>query len=83
MKDQPNDILYPKPIVEETVSRLCVSTRTSCEGLSCLRCPRPSGQASTRYFTSKVLMRQETQTVVEYFTGDRFSPEFMERRRLE
>src|SRR5882672_9538032 len=81
--DQPIDILDINSIITATFSGFCLFTGASCEKLSCMCRPCITGQASTRFVELQHGGARMTNVVVEYITGDRFSPEFMERRRLE
>ena len=80
--DKPPNILYPKSFIPTSLPRLCFPQGQPCQGLSSLCCPSIARQTPIR-FVSHLSRMNNYSPISEYITGDRFSPEFMERRRLE
>lgn len=81
--DQPIYILNTNTIFTATFSGLCLPERPPCQELSSMCCSCITRQAPARFVQLTHNIVRVTNLVIEYITGDRFSPEFMERRRLE
>lgn len=83
--DRPSHILDEGPCVKEEIQRLCLSPRTSGEGLPSM-CRTPITRQTPDGCVLRFYLRICNILLIllpEYITGDRFSPEFMERRRSE
>lgn len=81
-KDEPFHILFPQSIIPSTLYRFRLLAGSPSKGFPGMRGTSSSGQAQA-WYVSPYNTQYNTQLHTEYITGDRFSPEFMERRRLE
>ena len=82
VEDEPSHILFHQPIISSTVHGLRIPAGSPSKKFPCMCGASTPRQAQTGY----VLLcpvEHTIQSPSEYITGDRFSPEFMERRRLE